>query len=81
MNLKIMKIVHHELQSDFTSISFICDKTETTKSHIWRIIKLLKAMQLLDERYSYEKANVKVYRLKTLMTFEQFIDYFTERVY
>jgi len=79
-NLRLLKIIHKEIRNEFCSIAYLSDCAFLSKNYVWNQIKLLKAMKMLDERPSNEKANVRVYRLKEpyASDYEKFIDMFSE---
>jgi len=82
VNLKLLRIVYNELDNDFCSIRYLSDKTMYSKNHIWNLIRVLKAMSIVEEKFSATKANVRVYKIKLnlCLSFDKFLQLYTEKL-
>lgn len=80
-NLKLLKIIYHELKDDYCSVRYISDCSFLTPNYIWNQLRLLKAMGFLLEKFSDEKTNTKAFKLKHgYDTYEMFIDEYTDKL-
>ena len=81
-NIKYLRVLYKELRDDFCSIRYLSDATFMSKNHIWNTLRLLKAMDIIEERFAENKKNMRVYRFKSdkYTDFEKFIENFTEKL-
>lgn len=76
VNIKLAKTIFNELKKDYCSINHLSNMTIYSSNHIWNILRVLDALNCLDIRFSEERKNARLYKLKdnvAKMTFDEFL--------
>jgi hypothetical protein len=80
-NIKLLRIIYNEIKWEYCSVRYLSEITIFSKQHIWTMLKMLKAMDLVEVKYSESKANVHVYKLSPKITdFSKLLELYSEKL-
>lgn len=71
-SIRLMEIFYKELSKDYCSLNYLAEQSGFSKFYIWEQLRLMKALKMIDEKYSPIKAKLFLYKLRPELILRDF---------
>lgn len=81
VKIELLKLIYKNFTSEFVSVNELSSQCFYSNNYIYQVVRLLKAMGLIEEKFNDHQRNQRLYKFKPdfKMDFSQFFEFVASR--